>query len=64
MRLVYIISKHTSPNSSYKLHIPNSYKNDMPLCGAKSFSIEFTEGDKPTCKKCLKYLNETRIYEL
>jgi len=63
MKLVYVISKYTNPNSNYRLHIPNAYNHNMPLCGAKSFSIEFTEG-QPTCKKCLKLLADCKIYEL
>lgn len=53
MRLVYVISKHTTENSNYRLHIPHPYTN-MPLCGAKSFSVEYTEAPKPTCRKCLR----------
>ncbi len=64
MKLVYVISRHTTPNSNYKLHLPNWLNGGMPLCGAKSFSIERTKGEKPTCKKCLKYLSETRVNEL
>lgn len=65
MKLVYIVSKYTNPNSNYKLHIPDPYNNSMPLCSSKkAFSIEFVEGGKPTCKKCLKYWAECEIYPL
>ena len=63
MKLVYVISKHTSTNSDYKRHIPNSYNHDKPVCGAKSFSIEYDKGE-PTCKRCLKILKECGIYPL
>ena len=53
MKLVYVVSKYTSANSNYKRHIPDIHNNDKPLCGAKSFSIEYDEG-QPTCKRCIK----------
>ena len=57
MKLVYVISRYTNPNSDYKLHLPDS--NNMPICRSKkAFSIEFVEAEKPTCKKCLKIYNE------
>ncbi len=56
MKLVYIVSKHTTANSDYKLHLPNFVFGGQPLCKShqRSFSIEFTEAEKPTCKRCLK----------
>lgn len=55
MKLVYVVSKYTNPNSDYKLHIPDPNNNGMPICRSrKAFSIEFVEAKKPTCKKCLK----------
>ncbi len=56
MKLVYIIGNHTTATSSYRLHIPNHLNYNYPICGAKSFTIEFAEGDKPTCKRCLKMI--------
>lgn len=64
MKLVYVISRHTTPNSNHRLHIPNPYNQDMPMCGAKSFTIEHTDTPLPTCKKCLKLLEECMVYLL
>lgn len=62
MKLVYVISRYTTANSNYKLHIPNPCNGNMPLCSSKkAFSIEFTEGEKPTCKKCLKIINRKEL---
>ncbi len=59
MKLVYVISKYTNPNSDYKLHIPNPDNGDLPMCKSKrAFTIEWTKAEKPTCKKCLKILFE------
>ena len=57
MKLVYVISKYTKPNSNYKLHIPNPHEHGQPVCGRMLFTIEFTEGERPTCKNCLKVLS-------
>lgn len=65
MKLVYVVSKHTNANSDYKLHIPDPYNKLKPMCRSReSFSAEFVEGIKPTCKKCLKILNECEAYPL
>ncbi len=68
MRVLYRISKRTTPNSNYALHIP-LIENGKPICcqneSDKSLSsYEWTEG-KPTCKKCLnKFRKDTgRTYE-
>lgn len=55
MKVVYVVSKYTSPWSNYKLHLPD--RGGRPVCGAgeRSFSAESVEG-RPTCKKCLKLL--------
>lgn len=64
MKLVYVISKHTNPNSDYKLHLPDPY-NNKPICRSKrAFSIEVTEADKPTCKRCLEIYNDCKVYPL
>ena len=61
MKLVYVIySRHTTANSNYKLHLPASAVDpnftDLPFCFShtRCHSYEITEGEKPTCKKCLK----------
>ncbi len=54
MRLVYVISRYTSSSSNYRLHLPDD--RGLPLCGAKSFSVEWVETARPTCKKCLKLI--------
>jgi len=65
MRLVYVIGRHTSENSNYKTHLPASFVNpafsDTPLCYShtRSHTYEITEGNSPTCKKCLDELKKT-----
>lgn len=55
MKLVYVISRHTTANSAYKLHLPNM-QTGQPWCKShgRSFSVESTLADKPTCKRCLR----------
>ena len=55
MKLVYIVSKNSTENSNHKLHLPHPITN-QPWCKShlRSFTIEFTEAEKPTCKRCLK----------
>ncbi len=58
MKLIYVISKLTTTNSNYKLHL--SYANtNQPYCRrhGRSFTTEVTDGRLPTCKVCLDAYN-------
>ena len=53
-KCVYIITRYTNPNTSYKRHILNA--EGKPLCKADSRShgtYEFTE-EQSNCKRCVK----------
>jgi len=53
MKLVYVISKYTTENSNYKLHLSYAGTN-QPYCQShgRSFTTEVTDGIAPTCKRC------------
>lgn len=58
MELLYVISKHTTANSNYKLHLRNILTG-QPWCKShlRSATVETAEASKPTCKRCLTEYN-------
>lgn len=64
MKLIYGISRWTNPNTNKRTHIPNHH--GQPLCiksnnPYRQHTYETTEGDAPTCFRCLKLMKEERI---
>ena len=65
MKLIYGISRWTDANSDKRLHIPNEH-DGLPMCLKKSTKpyrqhvYETVEADGPTCKKCLKKVNDEK----
>ena len=69
MRLIYFITRYSNPSSAYATHIPGDANSNKPACGSRtreSFftSVVWTNGDKPTCKKCNRILAEIKLLKL
>jgi hypothetical protein len=64
MKLIYGISRYTNANSNKKTHIPDEH--GLPICMQstnpyRQHTYETTEGDCPTCVRCLRLMAEERL---
>lgn len=63
MKLIYGISRWTNANSNKRTHIPDEH--GLPICMKSNspyqqHTYETTDGDCPTCMRCLKLMEAQR----